>query len=71
MGGFIQRAGGVPPAPGGGLLPFDFSSFDHFALSYDSNDNLIQVLCYRTNKLITTVTLMYDANDNLIDVKEM
>jgi hypothetical protein len=52
-------------------LPLVAGNYDNFELSYDLNDNLIQVLCYRDAALILTIDLEYDINDNLIRVTEV
>lgn len=51
-------------------LPLVPGNYDDFVLSYDINDNLTQVLCYRQTKLLLTLTLSYDINQNLIQVLE-
>jgi len=71
-------SGWGPKVPGPGditinspaQLPLVPGNYDHFVLTYDINDNLIVVKCYRKTALLMTITLTYDINDNLIDVLE-
>lgn len=76
MSGFGPRAGS---GGGGGSvtinspaqLPLVAGNYDDFRLSYDINDNLIEVLCYRDGSLLLTISLEYDINNNLIRVLEV
>jgi hypothetical protein len=52
-------------------LPLVAGNYDDFQLTYDLDENLTEIKCYRNAVLLLTVSLEYDIDGNLIRAMEV
>jgi hypothetical protein len=52
-------------------LPLVAGNYDDFQLTYNTEDLLVEVKCYRNTILLLTIALEYDINGNLTRAQEV